>query len=621
VVFSPALGRRTTPMTRWKAPLCLSCLIALLALGVIGAAGAAGRNPDSAPGPGERLLAQAESPSPLALVPSDAALALVAPNLRQLSDSLAALSTSLGLPATDPMADLLGTMRAQLGISAGLREDGPAVLWLNGILSSDFVALVPVTDFGAFLAAVGGTAGAPVSQVTLGPMGVAVYVRELGDFAVLATTQAGAEGATLTPAASLADGAGTLGRMAVARGQVSLVVNLDRLAPVILPLLNAAWTSYEQMFQSPSVEPGAGATLEAMLNVYRYLFTSLLTDTSVTVLSLDLETDHAAFDWTWQFKPGSDLAQAFPAGRPAGDRLAHLPDRPYFGAFSVCLEGLQLTNIFDQLAGAFPAEAGGYMQSMHDAIALARNVSALTFAWYAPADASALDWSQLFDVVAAYEVGDVAAYRDSVRQYMQGLNGVSVPLVGAAGTPAVGVLTYHSDYTPGVLDIDGLSVDRYDIHLDAPEGMTPDAMPGAGVLMAFGNHSGYAAAPAGGGVLLMTTLPDEAELRTALTAHASSDGLGARADLTALRAQGLTEAPFFEGYLDAGQIARVAQAALASEEADLGFPAVPADLAPMGFFAYAQDAGLAGRAVVPTADLRYLVDCFRALLGPRSTPI
>jgi hypothetical protein len=558
-----------------------------------------------APPPRDLSTAQAEALSALDLVPARAPIIVLVPSLGALHSRLSAMADAVGLDAV-PYNDLLGALRRELGWTSGLRLDGPLVAWLDPFgETTGPIVVVPVSDYAAFLGGLGAVP-APGGVTALPPTsGYLSHAREVPGYAVLGPSAREVEAVVLPPPSSLTTSLGALGLTAAARAEAALILNVEVLSPMLLPLVNSMFGAWEAMLHDPSLPPESRASMEAVINAYRYVVNVTLTETRTSVLSLDLDEAWTAFDWTWQFRPGSTLAAAFPSGRPVEARLARLPDAPYYVAFAANLEGLALMPLIEGIASAFPT-GGPWASVMGGAVDLMRGVTGMGSAWYVGATSPAGNRLDAFAVAGYYEVPDSADYAGRARRYIESLAGVSLPM-----EPGAGALTYEVGYVGGALTVDGVPVDTYDLRMRLPPGSPP---------MPFSEYGGYAV-QVDPTHYLMTTTQDESLLRAALGTLRAGGGLGGRPEIAALRAAALTEPTVAEMFVDVEQCARGLGELLTAMGLG-GLPLEPpAGLPPMAFFGHVADTGIATRTVLPHAVLRWFVQLGRLVGEPSAVPI
>jgi hypothetical protein len=568
-------------------------------------------SPSSQPAPpqvGPLEVAQAAVESPLDLVPRGASISLVVPSLGALHTRMQATADQIAVDAI-PFNDLLGALGQQFGWEEGLRATGPLVAWMDPftVATEGPIVVVPITDYAAFVGGLGATAvpGATTALPTLSG-GYFSHARHVGDFAVLGLSAGVVEAVELPAPVPLSQLVGPLGAAAATRGEVALVLNLELLSPVLVPLVNGMFGNWEAIVDDPMFPPESRASMEAMINAYRYVVTVGLTETRASVLTVDLDTAWTAFDWTWQFRPGSMLAAAFASGGPVGDRLSRVPDAPYFLAMAANLEGLELTPLLEGLTSTFPA-GDPWSLVMGSAVDLMRGVTGIGTAWYAGERAPEGAQPDSFPLAGYYEVSDGADYLQRLRRYFGELGGLSVPL----GPGMAGGMSYEVTYAEEGVTLQGVALDTYRMRMRMPPGHPP---------LPFSEYSGYIGLLDPTHVLLTTTL-DEELLRAALGTLGAGGGLGTRAELEALRSAALTEITSVEMFVDVDESARAIGRMLQAMGSGPLPLEPPAELAPLAVFGHVADGGAAGRLVLPHAVLRWFVQLGRVAAEPSSTPI
>lgn len=546
--------------------------------------------------------------------PANAEVVIVVPSMKGLSDKLAKLQQALGLPM-DEMGDVLGTLKAEAGINAGLKDDGAMMFVLPGLAQAivaeadepPMAVLVEVTDFNAFVGNFGGTAGAGVTKLTM-PEGTDAFARQVGNFAVF-----GPDEAVITAFAPAKSGSamlknlGTLGSQYLGKGDAFVFVDIAAMGPALRPKVKEGFDEMIAELKA-SAPADQAAMLEGIFAMYFQAIDAILTDGQAGVFALDMNDDGIGLTKAFQAKAGSTLAGYFPGGSGTGEALLKaLPKQPYLMALSMDMKAINLAAIFEKVIAAMPADGdGGWLIKMYkDALPMMKMTKGSSWAWYAP-PAEQMMGPGLMNMVTLYDTTDGPGYLAASKAYFEGLNNVAIPMEELGAQP----LKFSTTYTPAAMNLEGVSVDQYGMSMALPPELMEQMGPAAGMVMMMGglNYNGLLAAK--DNRVVMSSSLDAAMMSSAILAAGKGDGLGTEANLAAARANAVPPGGAMEMHISLEGILGTANGFM-QMFAGQALP-VPADLPPISMGMGVKDGGVAGRMYMPMKSLKGIVDTANA---------
>jgi hypothetical protein len=536
------------------------------------------------------------------------------------------------------MPDLLSEFKHETGMQQGLDADGSLMVVVprleaneaGGVKTPPVVMLAPVRDYGAFVGNFGGNAGQAVTNLAL-PDGRAGFAKKLGGYAVMSDRREAVEAyeQQADAARKLAEAAGLQGRHYLGEGDVVVLVNF-RNAPVEL-LMRSLRTATEQL---PGLGAGMGAMppgavgadaqqgLEAMERLLRQM--------DAFVISVDFGERGLGITMAAQSKAGTNLAAAIGQG-PGDERfqqmLARLPGRPYLAAASADFANMDPGVLFDEIMGLMPDE--GPFKPLLEQIRTARplltgmrSMAQVTFAPDQQAMMGMGGMGSMFTSVTVIEADEPQGYLTSMRQYIEKFNGMKIEVPAPPGGAGMGggagpgggqgpmAMTMVTGYQPNVLQIEGQSVDQYEVRMQMPPQMMAQMGPMA-AMMGMTAQQGYVTRQ--GEYVIQTQGLDANILRQAVSAVKQTKGLGVDGMIPQLRPIVLPPGANGEFYFDINPLAQMASglaAAFGGQPFD-----VPQNMPPIAGGMGVRDHGIAMRMFVPTEVMRFVGEVVGQLQG------
>jgi hypothetical protein len=603
---------------------------------------------------------EVEVKAALDLVPADAPIVLVVPNVARASKKIAGLGQTLGIDSPE-MADVLGMIKKQSGIAAGVRDDGPIVI---AILDAQdlrdriagkvpdntppaILAAIPITDFQTFLGNFPGHTGDAVVTIKLKDDNDDTYVAQAGDFAILSPHRERVAG--YKPAQQSGRWVTAMGKPAAKCLETSdalVLVNVAELSPALQPkiqeFMDMLAGNMDMGAGAPGMDAASLAWMKTVLTIYGDVATALVRDTAMYTEAIDLSDKGVGLTVGVQLKPDSKLAAIFHGGGGSNEVLTRLPKDNYLMALAGNFQGIDLKTLVDDALGALPADnkADAIGSMMRPAVENLRRVQAMAQVMYAPTPGKGMGQGGLINAVSIAMTDDAQAWMKANRQALEQMGKLNPPAAGAnpaanpgdkpgadpaAGgdpAPAPGAnpiegMSFATKYTEKVLRVDDIDVDQYQVSVTFP----PAMMQGnkmAGVLQMLGvtSQTGYICAS--GKYVITTSSSDLTLIKRTLATIKDQSGIGAAPLLAQTRKEGLPEDPAAQMYLSVNGLGSIVNMVVPL----LGGPAIalPNDLPPVALGVAVDQGAVVGRWYVPMpviTAVKHAIDQFQPHNNPQ----
>lgn len=589
--------------------------------------------------------AAADIPPVVQLLPADPAAFLVVPNLGQLDAKLIAFRDKLGLDPTD-FPNPLEEFQNETGIKDGLNPNGSLLVVVPNIVlpnqdpnaqqpdawrgeDPEFLLVVPVTDYNAFVANFQGKPDGKVTTLTM-QHGEPGFAKQLQDYAVLGEHKETVEAYTpaMTPQA-LAQWVGPVGQHCVSACDTFVILNIAKLGPTIQAGLDQMIQEIDREItqEIPGTQPSdpqkshLTQTVSTVTKIQVDSARAIIRDASAIVWGADLNDQGVGFWSSVQFKPGSFLAQIFPSGGGASTHLAKLANQPYLFACAANFKGLGIPQLLDELTQRLKGlDENSCLAPAMKAVDMARTVQGTAAVYYPPNPESASQ--SIFNAVALYQTPDSQSLVKQIQEYIELINHMSLPIPQKnafeqdpaldnqppeepAGEPQnqPDAFSLSSTYTPAVMEIEGVKIDQYQTQMNFPQEMMMEMGPAAGMMTMLGltRQSGFVAAK--NDHVLITSTTDPQFMKQSLLSLAQNQGLGTHQFITQSRAQALPADPTLEFYISVPGLVQTANTFMVM----FGGPPldVPNHLPPVAGALSVQDSGLLARFYVPMSVITY----------------
>lgn len=562
----------------------------------------------------------------------DAEIVIVIPSLSGLSEAVAAFATQTGLDQIAPeFDDGLGAFKRQMGWVEGVDDEGAMLVVVSGLADAitaetndqpsedpDAIMLVPVSDYQAFVAQLGGDAGADATAVTyqnLDGYESDGYAKELNGYAVmgdsLETVQAYAAG---DQGKAMAEALGPIATDYLNGGDALIYLDMAALAPSLNLGIDKAIEEINKEVNAPDngMPAGMDGMLTSMINFYEQSGRLLVDGTDKLLLSMDFGDDGVGMTISSQLTGDSELASFFaPAadakgGSNSGKLLASLPDQPYIYASSVDATQFGLTALVEKITDAMgDGNDAGFMAMYQESLAIMKDVKGVASVFYAP-EPAAMMAGGFYTSLTVYDVADADAFLASQKASLEKLSEVKVALPAMQEGQPASEMTFTTTYTEKALVIDGTDVHQFQINTILPPEMMQQFGPMA-ALMGNAGTGGYIAAK--DGKVIVSTVTDPQLITRGLQALGNADGVGSAGTIATLRENNLPEDSSMEVYLSLDGIANTANQFLVMFPS-IGQVEVPADLPPLAMGGASDGEGVAMRMFLPHALVNFGVDTY-----------
>ncbi len=410
-------------------------------------------------------LAQWANAQAVKQLPADTLVLLKVTNLKQTSDKVNKLLNTLGVAQLAGIQDPLEMVKAEMGITKGLKEDGEMVFAYidpksTGVDEDEsMVILLPVSDYQAFLGNFGEvkTEGA-VSEGKI--KNDPAFIAQWGEYAALSPIKAMIATA---PASALVIAEALGGDMT--KSDAIVYANIEKLRPLLMPQIEKAKSegiaemerelagNEQQKKFAPVAKAAATQGFGAIEAFFR--------DSNAAAISINLSDEGIALNVIANFVPGTYLGktvasvkgtdEALVKGLPAGEYLLYggmTMDSDAAGQVLVDFAG----PIVKAFADAQPEQAGQADKLMAASLQYLKAAKRSSFGLVAPA--GQLGQEAILQMVQV-TTGDPAAIKDSVKTMAE----IQGQLFGQMQQ---GTMTY----TEGAKTVGGVAFDQATVKLD-----------------------------------------------------------------------------------------------------------------------------------------------------------
>ncbi len=566
-------------------------------------------------------LAMADAPASLDRIPANAAMAMSIRNMEQLAQRMSALSTLTGQDELEgnPLSDI-----QQLLGTPGLNKSGSAALIVmpgaHGKLprggadgedapESVAVALVPVSDYAAFVTALGAPGSDGIQTVMVDDE--ENFVRDAGGgYAVLGKTRDAVEAFKSEAGQSAAHmkAMGAQGRRTADIADILMIASIPAIQEQIKERGDAIKEQAEMMGQMGGADIGPAAAFgEIVMNTFAR-------DGQVGVIGVGLGEKGVWLDIGAQFKEGSELASFFTDTGKSASLLSRVPAMTFLlaGAFDLSAPGIKtiIRNVNEMNAKTVAAgakEAGEMLggEAGADAVGafanFASNVDQFDGgSFVVGASPGGLMGGLLINTTMFFQSKDPAKSLASAKEAMLKSNG-----------QAVGGMTMKTTYVPAAAEISGVKVDKWTTEIQSD----PDD-PNAGsiaMMQAFmygqGPIGGFSAAVDNG--LVMTMSQNTPLITRALAAAKGEKGLTTDEQIKASQAL-LPEGRTFELFVGSKSVMDTVGGFLAMMGGAAEFE-IPVNLPPIAMGGTTDGGGVSTRIYFPHDVLKTFAEVAKAM--------
>ncbi len=556
-----------------------------------------------------------------------AEVVIVVPSMSGLSEAIAAFGTETGLARLAPeFDDTLTTFKRQMGWLEGVDDEGPMLVVVTGLADAikaeiggqsakpNAVMLVPVADYPAFVAQLGGDPAADVSMVNLD--GSDGYAKKLNGYAVMGETleqvQAYAAG---NNGKAVAEALGPMVTGYLNGGDALIYVDLAALAPTLNLAIDEGLKEIQAEMNDPNNQMPAGmkGSADAMIGLYEESARTVIDGTDKLLLSMDFGDDGLGMTISSQLTDGSELAGFFtPAAAKAkastsGELLAALPDQPYIYASAMDATQFGLAAMVEKVINAMgAAEDAGFLAMYRDSIATMKDIKGVASVFYAP-EAAAMMGGGFYTSLTVYDVADAQAFVAQQKTNFEKLAEMKLAIPAMEAGQPDQEMTFTSTYTQKALVIDGVEVDQFQVNLNLPPEMMQQFGPMA-MLMGNAGTGGYIAAK--DGKVLVSTVTDPQLITRGLQAVGNADGFGSAGNVATLRENNLPDPASMEAYVSFDGIANTVNPFLLMFSPNGEQVEVPENLPPLAMGGASDGEAVSLRMFIPHALVKFGADTY-----------
>lgn len=575
-------------------------------------------------------------------VAAGAEVVVVIPSLSELSEAIAGFGAETGLDRLAPeFADTLGAFKRQMNWRDGVDDEGAMLVVVTGLadaidaeLAADnagggeavepsAVLLVPVSDYKALVAQLGGDPGADTTAVTFQNLDGRTnegFAKSLDGYAVLSDTIENVSAYTdANQGKAITAAMGGMVSEYLNGGDSLILIDMAVLAPSLNKAIDKAIEEFDAQMKDPNngMPAGLGGTVDAAISLYARTGRTLVNGTDKLLLSLDFADGGLGLTTSAQMKDGTELAGFFKPNAQQGDAksgaalLATLPDQPYIYAASIDATQFALDRLIDQLMDALGDDGdAGIMTMYKDSIAMMKDAQGVASVFYAP-DTAAMMAGGFYTSLTVYDVADADTFVKQQKECIEQLGEISIDLPAAQEGQPAQQMTFNTQYTEKALVIEGVEVDQYQVNTILPPEMMQQFGPMA-ALMGNSGTGGYIAVK--DGKVLISTVTDPQLITRGLKALGQQDGAGSGGAIAQVRSD-LPADSSMELFISLDGIAQTANQFL-SMMAPEYVVEVPADLPPLAMGGASDGKGVALRMFVPHELVKFTVDSYEQLAPP-----
>lgn len=492
-------------------------------------------------GVGMFCLPAAAMPPVVNRVPDDAMLVVTIPNPATLEKNLGALNAAI--ESTFPVPSVKD-MLAMGGLGAGIDATKSIALVVfaptaeemkaevakrkkaadegdehghSGHEGDHMVTLVPVSNYGEFIASLGGKADAAATsdKVSL-PNGISGFAKDIGSgYVVLGQKKETVEGFAGKPGANpLASRVGKPGEKLADESDIVTIINMEQVRPLIPQIVQEMKDGAKEQGEMLGADAAAA---EQRIAGAVWLLETMGKDATGMVGGVKFSTAGIAADMNANFVEGSTFAKAFAEGGKPGALLGKLPAQPFLMAGAIDISNPSLKQLFKNVMSRTGSPAGE--QGTSTLLANLENSKGMSVIVGFPMGGAIA--GLMTSTVSYSEVADPAAAVKAAKDTMLAMDGKKQDNV-----------TYKVTYTDGGAKAGDTPVDVWDMKMSMGEG-DENQMAAQGMAFIFGPQGGPAGYIAKSDSGVYTTFSKNADLMSKALAAGSGKGdrLGGEASL------------------------------------------------------------------------------------------
>lgn len=498
----------------------------------LGVAGAAWLALVASPALGAETVAVKEI---LDLAPANPSLMVVVPSMGRMSRHLSAANAALDLKMVQ-LDDPLTRFKQALGIGKGVNDEGPLLViaapdgeaGAEGVAGTAgrFVALVPVSDYPAFVQSFGSEGKQAVTELKMAD-GMTGWARKLDGYVVLGSNRAAVDGYRPAGAgAAILAASGPQAAWQIASSDCSIFID-GAAAGTVKPIAKMVteWARQAVRSSVANARPGTigGIWAKALQGMGDGLTEAALRDCQGLLISADSDESGVSLSLSMQFKPGTEAAAVFAGQGESAPLLLRLPPDPFLLAGGAHVPSSGMVALSEQAATVAAQSGSPVLRALASkSVPLMKKARYIADLASPPQAGGAVE--SLYFGATIIETSDTAGTIQTIKDLIAALAAADVP-DAASGDPGLGMI---ANYIPKGLRIDDIDVDTYEVHYTFPQTMMQDMGLSVGpltLLISGGGRSGYVAA-INENYVVVTTTPDTPFFKKVVAAVKQESGLG-----------------------------------------------------------------------------------------------
>ncbi|MBB6430194.1 hypothetical protein [Algisphaera agarilytica] len=556
-----------------------------------------------------------------------AEIVIMIPSMSGLSEAIAGFATETGLDQVAPeLDDGLGAFKRQMGWLEGVDDEGAMLVVITDLADAidsavqdgdkepSAMMLVPVSDYKAFVAQLGGDPMADITSVSYDSFDG--FSKEQNGYALMGETlesvqayAAGKQGQAITKAM------GPLVTEYLNGGDALIYVDMASLAPSLNLAIDRAMEEIGREMGDPNNDIPAAfkGTLDTIIRFYEAYGRTLVDGNDKVLLSADFGDGGLGLTISSMLTKDSELASYFTPTDKAGDStnaaglLATLPDKSYIYASSVDSTQLGINAMIEKIDEVLGGEDAGFLAMYTESFAMMKDVKGAASVFYAP-NPAAMMAGGFYTSLTLYDVDDAEAFKAQNKANFEKLGGMKITLPEMEAGQGEQEITFTTTYTDKALVIEGVEVDQFQMNMNLPPAMMQQFGPMA-MLMGNSGTGGYIAAK--DGKVLVSTVADTQLITQGLQAIGQDDGIGSAGTIATMRDNNLPADASMEAYVSLAGIAETANPFLLMFSPNGQQLDIPADLPPLGMGGASDGEALALRMFVPHEVVKFGVDTYQ----------
>ncbi|MEM9418694.1 MAG: hypothetical protein AAGA25_06495 [Planctomycetota bacterium] len=556
-----------------------------------------------------------------------AEIVIMIPSMSELSESIAGFATETGLDQIAPELDNgLAAFKRQMGWLEGVDDEGAMLVVITDLAEAidsamqdgdkepSAMMLVPVSDYKAFVAQLGGDVTADITSVSYDSFDG--FSKEHKGYALMGETLEGVQAyAAGEQGQAITEAMGPLVTEYLNGGEALIYVDMAALAPSLNLAIDRGVQEINNEMAGPNNQVPAAfkGTLDTVIRFYEAYGRTLVDGNDKLLLSADFGDDGLGLTISSQLTKDSELASYFTPTDKAGDTsnaaglLATLPDKSYIYASSLDATQLGINAMIEKIDEVLGEEDAGFLAMYTDSFGLMKDVKGVASVFYAP-NPAAMMAGGFYTSVTIYDMEDAAAFKAQNKANFEKLGGMKITIPEMEPGQGDQEITFTTTYTDKALVIEGVEVDQFQMNLNLPPAMMQEFGPMA-MLMGNTGTGGYIAAK--DGKVLVTTVADTQLITQGLQAIGQDDGIGSAGTIATMRDNNLPADASMEAYVSLAGIAETANPFLLMFSPNGQQLDIPADLPPLGMGGSSDGDAVALRMFVPHEIVKFGVGTYQ----------